>query len=431
MKKLLEIREHDVITFNEELKGDSQYKYLDEASFNQLEALILSFSNGEEADAVDFFNLTSRRKVGKVIRAKNYVGIVQLKSGTQIQVLPKIDTGDIADTKSTFLRMLKSMRDFPSKVFNETNLKLDRMSLYEVFINLYIQEVRNLVKKGIKSTYYATEDNNNFYKGKLIFNEHIKKNMVHKDRFFVSFDEYGINRAENRLIKATLLKLIKISSSSENIKEMRQVLTSFELINASNNYEKDFNQVIIDRNTKDYDTLMRWSKVFLLNNSFTTFSGDNSGRALLFPMEKVFEAYVGRSLKKALADTDWNVSLQDKGYYLFERQFALKPDIVIEKEDKSRKIILDTKWKALYNNPRSNYGIAQSDMYQMYAYAKKYKTDEIWLLYPINNDMIDVGSIKFTSDDSVVVRVFFINVSNINESLNELIGLWNKSEEHC
>lgn len=423
MKKLLEIREYDVITFNEELKGDSKYKYLDEQSFNQLEALILSFNNEEEAGATDFFKLTSRRNVGKVISAKNYVGIVQLKSGTQIQVLPKIDTGDIADTKKTFLRMLKSMKDFPSKVFNEANLKLDRMSLYEVFINLYIQEVRNLVKKGLKSTYYAIEDNNNFYKGKLIFNEHIKKNMVHKDRFFARFDEYGINRAENRLIKATLLQLIKVSSSAENIKEMRKVLTSFELINASNNYEKDFNQVIIDRNTKDYEILMQWSKVFLLNKSFTTFSGDNFGRALLFPMEKVFEAYVGRGLKKALADTDWNVSLQDNGYYLFERQFALKPDIVIKKDDISRTIILDTKWKALYNNPRANYGIAQSDMYQMYAYAKKYKTNEVWLLYPINNDMVNVENIQFKSDDDVSVRVFFVDVSNIEDSINGLLRL--------
>ncbi|CKE81061.1 5-methylcytosine restriction system specificity protein McrC [Bacillus paranthracis] len=72
-------------------------------------------------------------------------------------------------------------------------------------------------------------------------------------------------------------------------------------------------------------------------------------------MGKIFKAYVGRSLKKALADTDWNVSLQDRGYYLFERKSALKPDIVVERNDITRKIILDTKWKALYNNPRSNY----------------------------------------------------------------------------
>ena len=34
-------------------------------------------------------------------------------------------------------------------------------------------------------------------------------------------------------------------------------------------------------------------------------------------------------------------------------------------------IVMDTKWKRLTDDPYANYGIAQSDMYQMYAYAKK------------------------------------------------------------
>ncbi|UDW03774.1 McrC family protein (plasmid) [Bacillus cereus] len=428
MQKLLEVREYDSITCNIALQDNSQYKYLDEESFNQLEDLILSFSNEKEVDVANFFSLGSKRNVGKIICIKNYVGIVQLKNGMQIQVLPKINLGDIADTKRIFLRMIKSMKDFPSKVFNDVNLNLEQMSLYEIFINLYTQEVRSLVKKGLKSTYYSEETNSNFYKGKLALNEHIRKNIVHRDRFYVRFDEFGLNSAENKLIKATLLKLMKISSSSENIRAMRQLLTNFELINASINYEKDFNKVIINRNNKEYEVLMQWSKVFLLNRSFTTFSGNSSGRALLFPMEKVYEAYVGRSLKKALADTNWNVSLQDRGYYLFERKFALKPDIVIERDDTTRKIILDTKWKALYNNPRSNYGIVQADMYQMYAYAKKYNTNEIWMLYPINDEMINVENIEFKSDDNVVVKVFFVDVSNINECINELISLWDKRE---
>lgn len=428
MQKLLEVREYDSITCNIALQDNSQYKYLDEESFNQLEDLILSFSNEKEVDVANFFSLGSKRNVGKIICIKNYVGIVQLKNGMQIQVLPKINLGDIADTKRIFLRMIKSMKDFPSKVFNDVNLNLEQMSLYEIFINLYTQEVRSLVKKGLKSTYYSEETNSNFYKGKLALNEHIRKNIVHRDRFYVRFDEFGLNSAENKLIKATLLKLMKISSSSENIRAMRQLLTNFELINASINYEKDFNEVIINRNNKEYEVLMQWSKVFLLNRSFTTFSGNSSGRALLFPMEKVYEAYVGRSLKKALADTNWNVSLQDRGYYLFERKFALKPDIVIERDDTTRKIILDTKWKALYNNPRSNYGIVQADMYQMYAYAKKYNTNEIWMLYPINDEMINVENIEFKSDDNVVVKVFFVDVSNINECINELISLWDKRE---
>lgn len=70
------------------------------------------------------------------------------------------------------------------------------------------------------------------------------------------------------------------------------------------NYEKDFACVVIDRNTKDYESLIQWSKVILYNKSFTTFSGANSSKALLFPMESVYESYVAKEIKEYLHRMD-------------------------------------------------------------------------------------------------------------------------------
>ena len=422
MKKLLEVREFEKISCNPDF--ETEYAYLPEKVFRDLEKFIHAFSGDEEySDAMEFLKIGFRRNVGDIISVNNYVGLIQMENGYQVQVLPKIDFGNDPDsnhkeTKRVFLRMLRTMRDFPSKVFNDANLKMDKMNLYEIFINMYLQEVRNLVKHGIKSSYISRENNLSFFKGKLVVNEHLKRNAVHGERFYVHYDEYLVDRAENRLVKATLLKLQSITSSAENQKEIRQLLTAFEMVNPSDNYQKDFSRIVIDRNTKDYDMLMRWSRVFLLNKSFTTFSGGTNARALLFPMEKVFESYVAKQLKKTLADLDWDISCQDKGYYLFDspRQFALRPDIVITREDGS-KIILDTKWKSLVDKPRINYGISQADMYQMYAYAKKYGTSEIWVLYPVNAEMRNHQDIMFDSTDGVSVRLFFVDVASIENSL--------------
>lgn len=126
------------------------------------------------------------------------------------------------------------------------------------------------------------------------------------------------------------------------------------MVDASVNYTKDFSQVVINRNTKDYEVLMQWSKVFLMNKSFTTFSGSTTSRALLFPMESIYESYVAQQMKKVMSPEGWDVSYQDRGYYLFiepTRQFALRPDIVMKKGE--RIVILDTKWKRLVNNEKS------------------------------------------------------------------------------
>lgn len=427
MDKLLEVREFDTITGNAEFKNDEKYKYLETAAFLDLVEFIHEFSENEEnADALDFMRIGYKRNVGDVVTIKNYVGLIQMKNGCQVQVLPKIsfDTGEDAgnkETKRVFLKMLKSMKDFPSKVFNDANLKVDRMNLYEIFINMYLQEVRQLVKRGIKSAYVGQEDNLRYYKGKLLTSQHIRSNVTHKERFYVAYDEFHPNRPENRLIKATLLKLQKLTSSAENAKEIRQLLTAFEMVDPSANYTKDFSQVTIGRNTKDYEMLMQWSKVFLLNKSFTTFSGKSTSRALLFPMESVYESYVAQQMKKVFGPAGWEVSSQDKGYYLFtepRKQFALRPDIVCQRD--GRTVIMDTKWKSLINSERANYGISQSDMYQMYAYSKKYGTSEIWLLYPLNDEMRGHDDIKFESGDGTTVRLHFVDVAHIEETLIEL-----------
>ena len=424
MRKLFEVKEFDSIICNSDYKDNDSYKYLVKKQFENLEMFIHEFSGSEEnADALDFMRIDYRRNVGDRITVKNYVGLIQMKDGFQVQILPKIAFGDEEDsgnakTKRVFLRMLRSMKDFPSKTFNDASLKVDQMNLYEIFINMYLQEVRHLVKRGIKSAYVSQEDNLRYYKGKLLVGQHLRANLVHKERFYVGYEEFLSNSPENRLVKSTLEKLQKITSSAENSKEIRQLLTAFELVESSTNYQKDFSKVVIDRNTKDYEMLMQWSKVFLMNKSFTTFSGSTTSRALLFPMESVYESYVSQQMKKVFRPDGWDISTQDKGHYLFmnpRKKFALRPDIVLTKDDHT--VIMDTKWKNLINNEKKNYGISQSDMYQMYAYSKKYKTSEIWLLYPINDEMRNSKPIKFDSGDGTTVNLFFVDVANIEDSL--------------
>lgn len=433
MGELLEMREYETIIGNKEYKN--QYRYIEKNKFNELIEFIHAFDSDEkESDVLDFIKIGYKRNVGETVTFKNYVGLIQINNKFQIQILPKIEfaKGEKDETKQIFIKMLRSMKDFPSKVFTNANLKFEKMNLYEIFINMYLQEVRRLIKHGIKSAYIGQEDNLNVYKGKLLVEKHIKQNFIHKERFYVGFDEYQVNRAENKLIKSTLLKLQKLTSSMENSKEIRQLLTVFELVEPSTNYDKDFAKVVINRHTKDYEMLIKWSKVFLKDKSFTTFSGTESSRALLFPMEKVFESYVAKNIKKIFSRVGWNVSVQDKGYYLFDtlneeqyKKFAIRPDLVVTREDGSI-IILDTKWKNLTNNRRINFGISQADMYQMYAYSKKYKTPDIWLLYPMNNEMRKSKPIRFESGDGVTVSVFFIDLYNIKESLEELLCILEK-----
>lgn len=318
-KSPLTIQEYDTITSNERFQNEKGFGYLDEKLFQELEQFILEFSgqNGD-ADVLRFLRPAFRRDVGKVITVSNYVGVIQLKSGQSIEILPKVlicdDDYAYSETKKTFLKMLKSLREFEGKSLNFANLKETTMDLYEIFIRMFVREARELVKKGLKSAYLAEEGNLNYFKGKFSVSEQLRKNLAHLERFYLHYDEYDVNRPENRLVKSTLLKLMSLTGSSETQKEIRQVVSMFDMVKPSDNYQRDFAQVIIDRNTRQYELLMDWAKVFLFNKSFSTFSGSVSARALLFPMEKVFEAHVAAEMKRKLSPRGWQVSEQDRGY---------------------------------------------------------------------------------------------------------------------
>ncbi|MBE5970059.1 MAG: restriction endonuclease [Lachnospiraceae bacterium] len=428
MGKPLEVHEFEAITC-EQFDTINYGKYqLSEKEFFELESFIEEYnSKCESADVLDFMRIGFKRNVGKYITIKNYVGLIQMNNGFQVQVLPKIDfddedaDADNSETKALFIKMLRSLKNFPGKIFSNANLSVGRMILYEIFINMYLQECWQLVKHGIKSSYVEQTDNLNYYKGKLLVAEHIRRNIAHRERAFVVYDNYQANIAENRIVKATLLKLQKLTNSAENSREIRKLLVSFEMVESSGNYEKDFSRIVINRNTKDYENLLVWSRVFLMNESFTTFSGSTISRSLLFPMESVYESYVAKEMKKALTPYGWKVSCQDKGYYLFDeprKKFALRPDIVIKKD--GRTVVMDTKWKKLIPDERKNYGISQADMYQMYAYSKKYGNSDVWLLYPYYSEIQSLNNKVFKTDDNTTVRLWLVDLKNIEENFSLL-----------
>ncbi len=426
MERLLSVKEYEIITCNEDYR--EEYAYLPETAFRELEAFIRAGAGQkDDSDLLQFLRMGYRRGVGPVISACNYVGLIQLKSGYQIEILPKIalDGGEEPDhpkTRTLFMNMIQSLRSMKGKGIQNASLRVERMTIAEILICLYLQEMDYLLQKGLKSAYLRQEENLPYWKGKLLVNEHLRHNIAHQERFFAAYEAYHLNRPENRLLKATLFKLQKVSHSAQNQKKIRQQLTAFELVEASVNYDKDFTEVVADRSMREYQTLLAWSKVYLSGKSFTVFSGGVLAKALLFPMERVFEAYVAREMKRVCTQAGWEVSVQDRGYYLFDtpQRFALRPDLVIDLND-GRKIILDTKWKRLSESARGNHGIKQEDMYQMYAYAKKYKTDEVWLLCPLQERGASQEEISYQSEDGVRVRVCLVDVEHIQESLKKLL----------
>ncbi|WP_457743844.1 McrC family protein [Sulfurimonas sp.] len=403
MSQLITLKEYEFL----QTKDETDKHYINKKSFIDLENFVLQ--NEERAS---YLRLTTKKGFGKVLQAQNYVGVIQTKDGTTIEILPKIKNVNVEESKKILISMLKTLKKSPFKNFNKAQLKSSKMPLLEIFITMFLEELALLVRRGIKSAYIEKEENLHFLKGKLKMAEQIKRNAIHKERFFVEYEEFMSDRAENRLIKATLVFLYKKSKRNINQQRIREFLFVFDDVKRSKNIENDFSKIVINRQIQKYEQVLIWVKTFLLNNSFSPYRGNETAFALLFDMNLLFESYVGAYLKKK----GFDLKSQDKGKYLLEKpsKFALRPDFVINKE-KENEMIADTKYK----NISCMQDISQADMYQLYAYGTKYKkTSQLFLIYP-KGDNISLQSLHYITNELHLDILFF----DLQKGFSQDIGL--------
>ena len=383
-----------------QMKYKDDKNYISVKNFEAIENFILT-----NEQAIPYLKVMTKKGYGKVLQAQNYVGVLQTKDGITIEILPKIRELDTKTSKEILIKMLKTLKKSPFKNFNMAHLKSVNIPLLEIFITMFLNELSKLIKKGIKSDYVSKEENLAYLKGKLQIKEQIAKNYIHKERFFVSYDEYVSDRVENRLIKTTLHYLYKQSKLNSNKKRIREYLFVFDEVGVSYTIKSDFSKVKLGRQMKDYEQILIWAKTFLLGSSYSPHKGSDLAFALLFDMNKLFESYVGHYLK----NQRYNLSLQDKQHHLtFSEQigvYSLRPDIVIDKG----KIIADTKWKLL-SQEKTRQGISRSDLYQMYAYGTKYKNcKRMYLIYPKDSEVV-VKAYDYYKEGGLSLEVLFFDL---------------------
>lgn len=398
MKKEFILKEFEYLQYKDNTKDN----FIKKETFDSLEKFVL-----ENEKTAQYLKITTKSGFGKVLQAQNYVGVIQTKDGTTIEILPKIKNAATEKSKDILIKMLKTLKNSPFKNLSVANLKSSKIPLFEIFISMFLEELTVLVRNGIKSDYISKEENLKFLKGKLKISEQIKYNTIHKERFFVQYEEFISNRVENRLIKTTLQFLYNKSKLNKNQQRIREFLFVFDEIEISHNIKTDFSKIKLNRQMKDYEQVLLWCKTFLFENSFSPYKGNDIAFALLFDMNLLFESFVYSYLKKSSNFQD--IKSQDRTHHLaYENgigRFRLKPDIVIN----GGKIIADTKWKILSEDKAYN-GVLQDDMYQLYAYGTKYDNcEKIYLIYPFD-ELIIKNSYNYFKNKELKLDILFFDV---------------------
>ena len=318
------------------------------------------------------------------LKSNKYVGVIHYE-GKKINLLPKIffdsekeySSNEVTQIQNHILWWLSYCRKikFPNY---QASLGSSKSDFFEVLIYLFSKYTRELLNSSIYQQYEEVNHELSFIKGRLntnaYINENLSKGKWHK--LNCSYDAFVFDNEFNRIIKYVTTMLFNVTSNQDNKKNLREIL------------------FILDEVTDER------AKLF----------------AFLLPMEYVFEdfifGFIDKELEKVTAKAQRSDTYLDEG-----KSFNLKPDLWLKTDEKS--LIADTKYKIVYSDEKDpKKGISQNDLYQMVAYAIRFKVSEIILFYPNTLKNTQEEETELTIKDAladgkeIIIRAFQLPIIN-------------------
>lgn len=320
------------------------------------------------------------------VKFNEYVGVLQAGVLT-IEVLPKTDKAETnkANWHGFLVDMLRTVGFLNVHETGYSSLRTKTNTILELYIELFLKEVKYLVQTGLIKKYRKEEENSFALKGKLLFSTNIQKNLVHAERFYVSHSIYDRDNNLNQILYKALLLIKKVNSSSMLFGDVKALLLDFPECKDIHVDEDLFTNIYYNRKTESYRKAIGIAKMLLLNFYPDIRSGNNDVLALMFDMNTLWEKYVYKILKKQLL-----------GKYIVKDQIGVPfwkpdggkvakvyPDIVVYNMDgKTVQTVLDTKWKNISGSKPTD-----EDLKQMFVYNLYYKCQHSALLYPSVNHL--------------------------------------------
>lgn len=321
------------------------------------------------------------------VKFNEYVGVLQA-GNFSVEVLPKADkdaSGNEALWQAFLLTMLRAAGLLPEAT-STASLRLQPYSILELYMALFLGEVRYLVQTGLVRQYRKTEGNSSALKGSLQFAAHLRHNLTHAERFYVRHTTYDRDHLHNALLRQTLELIAKIALSPTISGEANALLLDFPETKAVPISESLFQKLSYCRKTEGYRTAHAIARLLLLSYHPDIRCGQNDVLALMFNANLLWEKYILKLLRRAL-------NRQHPGKYLLREQVRtdfwqpaggpmqrVAPDIVMYEAANPQKalLVLDTKWKRLLPANRP----ADDDLKQMLIYNLYQGCGHSALVYP-------------------------------------------------
>jgi len=359
------------------------------------------------------------------LRFGSYVGVLQVGKLT-IEVLPKADrsVGDKTLWRDALIEMLRCCGHLRARLPTWADLHLQRTPLLNLYLEAFLFEVDSLIRQGLVKRYRREHGNLPVLRGRLALSEHVRRNIVHKERFYTDHDRYDRDNDFNQILKAAVSITATAATTAFLRSRARFIADSFEQVSTGPVSESHFSRLRYDRKTERYRRAISLARLIILNYQPDAQAGGQNVLAILCDMNTLFEEYIYNKLRAA-ASRKTGVHVRGQRSHLFwcggSARRSIRPDIEVRIDGHDNPLVIDTKWKV-----PSGPSPSDSDLKQMFAYNARLRSQRSFLLYPRTDDRENVDG-QFFEDDraqSSECSMLFVDLfrgCTLNRNLGDLI----------
>lgn len=331
------------------------------------------------------------------LQAAQHVGVVRLGSRT-VQILPKIYRHEAEREEEATRNLLHLLAIAGNVKVSEQQiapLLRRRADWFEILTRLFATNLREAWQRSVVRGYVTCEeDASPVLRGRWRIGEQLR-HPERRHQFAVAFDEFTADNPLNRVLRFVVERLWGLTRNGENrslLSTLRVWMDEVTLLPAVR--ASDADPAALARLHPSYVPLLTLARLFLDGGALEPTSGDCSSFAFTFDMNRLFESFVAAFMRRhrhailpaAWADFDLRVQSAGSPVYLATEnaapRFRLKPDVLVHNPNAADgprfPLLLDTKYKTV----AASDAVTPPDMYQMYAYARRFASPCVLLLYP-------------------------------------------------
>jgi 5-methylcytosine-specific restriction enzyme subunit McrC len=243
-------------------------------------------------------------------------------------------------------------------------------------------------------------------RGRVNFNESLKRLSFQRGRAFCHFQVFSANVPKNQIIRSTLARLVQVGefgskgdAANDLRARLRRLVRDMEAVDLIELKSDGIRREQLQRHDIDYAVML--AICFLLNQRQmpTEHEGDTGLPELdrdAFTLHNIYERFVAKFFASHL--DDWTVAAQQKLVWPSEETSdylpTMSPDLTLQHKASGHLIVLDTKFtaKILVTGRWDNERFSRDHLFQIYAYLKSqehqstnHQSSTGILLYPTAN----------------------------------------------